>query len=400
MPDDIDRVGSATGIGFERKIRIAGGSKPVDTVIPESPMNAVMDTRPLAPTPDADPLAELRWQAVVHRDAREDGKFVYAVRTTGVYCRPSCPSRAAKRQNVAFFASGELAAAAGYRPCKRCRPDEISPQHARNVLVRQACKTIERSDSTPTLAQLAQQAGMSPFHFHRVFRAVTGLTPKAFHQAVLARRLTGSLQSAPSVTAALYDAGFSSSGRFYATAPDLLGMSPGSYRKGGAGAHIRYAVEPCSLGWLIVAATRRGLCAIAFGDAPQTLADDLRDRFPQAQFEPADDEFRRWIARVLAYIEQPRGVLDLPLDIQGTVFQHRVWQALRAIPAGETASYGEIAERLGQPNACRAVAHACASNSVAVAIPCHRAVRADGTLSGYRWGITRKAELLRRENED
>lgn len=254
-------------------------------------------------------------------------------------------------------------------------------------------------NSAMGIKSLAPTLNANPLAERR-WKAATGLTPKAFHQAILARRLADSLQIASSVTAVLYDAGFNSSGRFYAAAPALLGMSPNSYRKGGAGEHIRHAVEPCSLGWVIVAATRTGICAIAFGDAPQTLANDLRARFPQAQFEPADDEFRCWIARVLAYIEQPRGMLDLPLDIQGTVFQHRVWQALRAIPAGETASYGEIAERLGQANAYRAVAHACASNYVALAIPCHRAVRADGTLSGYRWGIARKAELLRREHEE
>lgn len=363
-----------------------------------------MDTERVATPPNAAPmeaaqLAEQRWQAVVRRDAQADGEFVYAVRTTGVYCRPSCPSRAAKRENVAFFESPELAVAAGFRSCKRCRPDAPSQQQQRNELVRQACEAIEHSTSAPTLAQLAQQARMSPFHFHRIFKAATGLTPKAFHKAVLARRVAETLQSAQSVTAALYDAGFNSAGRFYEAAPALLGMSPGSYRKGGAGEHIRYAVEPCALGWVIVAATRKGICAIEFGDAAQTLADRVRARFPQAQFEAADAEFTRWVARVLAYIEQPRGVLDLPLDVQGTVFQHRVWQALQAIPAGETASYTKIAERIGQPQAWRAVAHACAGNPVAVAIPCHRAVRVNGDLAGYRWGIARKAELLRRENK-
>lgn len=363
-----------------------------------------MDTEPLATPPNAAPikaaqLAEQRWRAVIRRDAQADGEFVYAVRTTGVYCRPSCPSRAAKRQNVEFFESPELAVAAGYRSCKRCRPDSPSQQQQRNALVRQACEAIEHSASAPTLAQLAQQAGMSPYHFHRIFKAATGLTPKGFHQAVLARRVAASLQSAPSVTEALYDAGFNSAGRFYEAAPALLGMSPASYRKGGAGEHIRYAVEPCALGWIIVAATRKGVCAIEFGESEAILADQVRTRFPQAQVEAADAEFTRWVAHVLAYIEQPRGVLDLPLDVQGTVFQRRVWQALQSIPAGQTASYAEIAERIGQPRAWRAVAHACAGNPVAVAIPCHRAVRADGELAGYRWGIARKAELLRRENK-
>ncbi|MHB1186641.1 bifunctional DNA-binding transcriptional regulator/O6-methylguanine-DNA methyltransferase Ada [Thiobacillus sp.] len=360
-----------------------------------------MDTEPVASPPNAAPTeAEQRWQAVVRRDPQADGEFVYAVRTTGVYCRPSCPSRAARRENVAFFDTPDLAIAAGYRPCKRCKPNEISQQQRRNALVLQACQAIEHSASALSLTQLAQQAGMSPHHFQRIFKSVTGLSPKGYHKAVQARRVTASLQSAPSVTDALYDAGFNSAGRFYEDAPALLGMSPGSYRKGGAGEHIRHAVEPCTLGWVIVAATRKGICAIEFGESAQVLEDRIRARFPQAQFEPSDAEFRQWIAQVLRYIEQPRGVLDLPLDVQGTVFQRRVWQALQAIPAGQTASYAEIAGRIGQPRAFRAVAHACAGNPVALAIPCHRAVRTDGSLAGYRWGIARKAELLRRENEE
>lgn len=359
-----------------------------------------MDTELVASPPNAAQIeAEQRWQAVVHRDPQADGEFVYAVRTTGVYCRPSCPSRAAKRQNVEFFESPGLAAAAGYRPCKRCRPDAPSQQERRGELVRQACLTIARSASAPALAQLGQQAGMSPYHFHRIFKAGTGLTPKAFHKAVRAGRMTASLQSAGSVTEAIYDAGFNSAGRFYEAASAMLGMSPGTYRRGGAGEHIRYAVVPCALGWVVVAATRKGVCAIELGDSAQALAEGLLARFSQAQFEAADAGFQRWVADVLAYIEQPRGVLDLPLDVQGTVFQRRVWQALQAIPAGETASYGEIAARIGQPGAHRAVAHACAGNPVAVAIPCHRAVRTDGRLTGYRWGIARKAELLRREGK-
>jgi AraC family transcriptional regulator of adaptative response/methylated-DNA-[protein]-cysteine methyltransferase len=356
-----------------------------------------MDAEPTPTPPNADQLAEQRWQAVIRRDANADGEFVYAVRTTGVYCRPSCPSRAAKRENVAFFDTAALAAAAGYRPCKRCRPDAPSLQQRRHALVRRACEAIEASTSAPTLVQLAQQAGMSPYHFQRIFKAITGLSPKAYHQALQARRVAAALQSAPSVTAAIYDAGFNSTGRFYENAPALLGMVPGRYRQGGAGEHIRYAVERCALGWIVVAATRKGVCTIEFGDEPQALTDRVRARFPKAAFEPADAAFRRWVARVLRYVEQPRGVLDLPLDVQGTILQHRVWQALQAIPAGQTVSYGELAERLGQPKAHRAVAHACAVNPVAVAIPCHRAVRADGSLAGYRWGLVRKAELLKRE---
>lgn len=347
----------------------------------------------------AELLREQRWQAVVGRNAHADGAFVYAVRTTGVYCRPSCPSRAAKRENVEFFETNEQAAQAGYRACKRCRPEALSQEKRRRALVVQACRAIEQSDSALPLAALAQQAGLSPHHFHRIFKAATGLTPKAFYKSVRARRVANALQSTPSVTEAIYASGFNSAGRFYEESGALLGMAPGTYRKGAAGEQIRYAVAPCALGQVIVAATRRGVCAIEFGDAAPALVESLHERFPKARFESGDEEFRGWVARVLGYLDQPQGALDLPLDVQGTVFQQRVWQALREIPAGQTASYAEIARRIGQPRAHRAVAHACAQNQVAVAIPCHRVVRRDGELSGYRWGVARKAELLKREGE-
>ena len=343
--------------------------------------------------------AASRWQAVVRRDAEADGEFVYAVKTTGVYCRPSCPSRAAKRQNVEFFDTSALAVAAGYRACKRCQPEAISQQQKWNAMVLQACQAIEQSASALSLEQLAHQAGISRYHFHRIFKAVTGLTPKAFHQAVQARRVTASLLSAPSITEAIYDAGFNSAGRFYTDAHALLGMSPRSFRQGGAGEYIRYAVEPCALGWVLIAATRQGVCAIEFDETVETLTLRIHARFPQAQFEPADAEFQRFISRVIRYLDQPQGVLELPLDVRGTVFQRRVWQALQTIPAGQTASYSEVAERIGQPKAFRAVAHACAGNPVAVAIPCHRVIRANGALSQYRWGVERKAALLRLERK-
>lgn len=362
-------------------------------------MNTEMSARAAkAPPTDARRLPGQRWEAVVRRDKRADGEFVYAVRTTGVYCRPSCPSRTAKRENVEFFDTNELAAAAGYRACKRCKPEALSQEQRRKALVIRACRAIEQSASALLLEQLARQAGLSPHHFHRIFKDVTGLTPKDFYQSVRARRVAASLQSAQSVTEAIYEAGFNSAGRFYEGAGAMLGMSPGAYLKGAAGEHIRYAVEPCALGLVIVAATRKGVCAIEFGEAAPALAGRLRERFPGARFEPADAEFRGWIARVVGYLDQPRGALDLPLDVRGTVFQHRVWRALREIPAGQIASYAEIARRIGQPGAQRAVAHACASNQVAVAIPCHRVVRSDGELAGYRWGVERKAELLRRES--
>ena len=343
--------------------------------------------------------ADIRWQAVVGRDPQADGAFVYAVKTTGVYCRPSCPSRTAKRENVEYFETNEQAVRAGYRACKRCRPEALSQDQRRRTLVVQACRVIEQSGSALPLAALARQCGLSPHHFHRIFKAATGLTPKAYYQSVRAGRVTAALQSAPSVTEAIYASGFNSAGRFYEESGALLGMAPGTYRKGAAGEQIRYAVAPCALGQVIVAATRRGVCAIEFGEAAPALVARLRARFHKAGFAPADDEFRDWVARVLDYLARPRGALDLPLDVQGTVFQHRVWQALRDIPAGQTASYAEIARRIGQPGAHRVVAHACAKNQVAVAIPCHRVVRGDGELAGYRWGVARKAALLRRESD-
>ena len=344
-------------------------------------------------------LTEARWQAVTCRDPQMDDQFVYAVKTTGIYCRPSCPSRAARRRNVVFFDTADLAVAAGYRACKRCKPDRPSQQQSRNALVLQACQAMENSSSALSLEQLAQQAQISRYHFHRIFKSVTGLTPKAFHQAVQAKRIAASLQSAPSITDAIYDAGFNSAGRFYDSAHSLLGMQPTRFREGGRGESIRYGLAPCALGWVIVAATHKGVCAIEFGDVAQTLSEQIHEQFHQAQFEEADPEFKRWIAQVIRYLDQPQGVLSLPLDIRGTVFQRRVWQAMQAIPAGQTASYSEVAERIGQPKAFRAVAHACACNAIAVAIPCHRVIRANGSLSKYRWGPERKAELLRRERK-
>ena len=338
-----------------------------------------------------------RWDAVQQRVRYFDGEFVFAVVTTGIYCRPSCPSKAAKRQNVRFFDTTSLALAAGFRACKRCKPDGISQEHARNDLIERACSLITANASPLTLNDLSAELDMSPHHLHRVFKLVTGVTPKDFQKAVLKARVQAALAKPQSITEAIYDAGFNSSGRFYEGADAMLGMTPQSLRRGGQGASIRYAVEPCALGVILVAATPRGVCAIEFGDSAHDLVDRLRLRFPKAMLEPADAQFRQWIGKVLQFIEQPQGLLDLPLHIQGTVFQQRVWKALQDIPSGQTASYAQVAEKIGQPTAVRAVARACAANEVAVAIPCHRVVRSDGSLSGYRWGVERKAELLRRE---
>ena len=335
--------------------------------------------------------------AVTHRDLRADGKFYYAVRTTGVYCRPSCASRPARRENVDFYKSIYAAEQAGFRPCKRCRPNEPALAELRADAVAKACRTIETAACAPSLGALAQAAGMSRFHFHRVFRSVTGVTPKAYAAQYRAQRVRRALSRSETVTNAIYDAGFNSSGRFYAIATDTLGMTPTKFRARGAGESIRFAVGDCSLGAVLVAATDKGVCSIMLGDDPQALVRELQDRFGNAHLIGADQAFEQWVAKVIGFVEAPALGLDLPLDVRGTAFQQRVWQALREIPAGQTASYTEIAARIGAPKAVRAVAHACASNAIAVAIPCHRVIRQNGALSGYRWGVERKRALLDRE---
>jgi AraC family transcriptional regulator of adaptative response/methylated-DNA-[protein]-cysteine methyltransferase len=338
-----------------------------------------------------------RWEAVKRRDRAADGIFYYSVRTTGVYCRPSCGARLPRRENVAFHASPVAAEKAGFRPCKRCRPTEAGLAERQAAAVAKACRTIERADELPSLAALAQSAGMSRFHFHRVFKQVTGVTPKAYAAAHRAKRVRTALGASGSVTEAIYDAGFNSSGRFYAASTDLLGMTPRDFRAGGTGAAIRFAVGQCSLGAILVAATDKGVCAIMLGDDPDALVRELQDRFPKARLIGGEADFERLVAKVVGFVEAPAQGLDLPLDLRGTAFQQRVWQALQKIPAGRTATYMEIAKRIGRPKAVRAVAAACADNPVAVAIPCHRVVRLDGNLAGYRWGIARKRALLDKE---
>lgn len=362
-------------------------------------MNAMTDAAVKAVSDVKAPYAsdEAKWEAVMQRDPAADGVFYYSVRTTGVYCRPSCASRRAHRENIQFHASAQAAEQAGFRPCKRCRPDQQGPAARQAALIAAACRTIEQASEMPRLEDLARAAQMSRFHFHRLFRAQTGVTPKAYGDAHRARRVRDALGRSATVTEAIYDAGFNSNGRFYETSPDVLGMTPTAFRAGGRGVSIRFAVGECWLGPILVAATGKGVCAILLGDDPDTLVRDLQDRFPNAQLLGADAEFEQWIAHVVGFIDRPAIGLDLPLDVLGTAFQQRVWQALREIPPGSTASYAEIARRIGQPRAVRAVAQACASNWLAVAIPCHRVVRTDGALSGYRWGIERKRALLDKE---
>jgi AraC family transcriptional regulator of adaptative response/methylated-DNA-[protein]-cysteine methyltransferase len=340
---------------------------------------------------------EARWVAVVTRDRSHDGKFYYSVASTGVYCRPSCPSRLAHRMNVRFHDTRTEAEAAGFRPCKRCRPDQPALEEQRATKIANACRLIEDAEEKPTLEELAQSTRLSPYHFHRIFKAVTGVTPKAYAIAHRQKRVRERLAKSRSVTEAIYDAGFNSSGRFYANSSRVLGMTPRAFRKGGANADIRFAAGECSLGSILVAASDNGVCAISFGDEPEALVRDLQDKFPRARLIGGDADFEQLVAKVVGFVETPRIGFDLPLDVRGTAFQHRVWAALQDIPPGSTASYTEIAERIGTPKAVRAVAGACAANKIAVAIPCHRIVRTDGTISGYRWGVERKRILLERE---
>jgi len=338
-----------------------------------------------------------RWAAVVARDRAADGDFYYSVKTTGVYCRPSCAARLANPRNVRFHPTPADAERAGFRPCKRCKPGQPSLEEQHAGKVAESCRAIEAAEETPTLAALASAAGLSPYHFHRVFKAVTGLTPKDYATAHRTRRVQAELRRSDTVTQAIYDAGFNSGGRFYANSDAMLGMTPRDFRAGGTNMDIQFAVGQCSLGAILVAKSAKGVCAILLGDDPDALVRDLQDRFPRAGLTGGDAGFEAMVATVVGFVEAPRIGFDLPLDVRGTAFQQRVWQALQGIPAGETASYTDVARRIGLPKAVRAVAAACAANALAVAIPCHRVVRSDGALSGYRWGVARKRSLLERE---
>jgi AraC family transcriptional regulator of adaptative response/methylated-DNA-[protein]-cysteine methyltransferase len=336
------------------------------------------------------------YDALVARDSAADGVFLYAVKTTGIYCRPPCPARTPLPKNIEFFPTPTAAQAAGYRPCKRCRPDGTPIQHEQAALIAAACRRIATSETALSLAALAEEARLSPFHFHRLFKSTIGVTPKAYAASLRAEKTQKSLGSARSVTAAIYEAGYESSSRFYADAPAHLGMAPATYRKGAPGERIRVATAPCALGHVLVAATATGVCAITLGDDPATLKTELTRQFPHAKIEPADATL---LSTIVALVEGTAPTANLPLDIRGTAFQQRVWAALRAIPPGQTVSYAQIAEILGAPKAARAVAAACAANRLAIAIPCHRVIRGDGDLAGYRWGITRKRALLARESK-
>jgi len=386
--------------GFEIKERSVWGRE-ADQIAASSiqKCKAMTESFSLIPGDASLPVAEdPRWARIVARDKSADGKLWYSVSTTGVYCRPSCPSRTANPKNVQLHDSLEEAKATGFRPCLRCNPDAPSADAGNAALVEKACRIIEASEDEPSLEALAEAVGRSPSYFHRLFKASTGLTPKDYAAAHRARKVREELAAGSSVTEAIYGAGFNSSGRFYEKATDMLGMTPSRYRSGGANEEIRFAVGQTSLGSILVASSAKGVAAILLGEDPDALVRNLQDRFPKARLIGADAAYEALVARVVGLIEMPRVGLDLPLDVRGTAFQQRVWQALREIPVGATVSYAEIAQRIGSPKAVRAVAGACAANNLAVAIPCHRVVRNDGALSGYAWGVERKRALLDRED--
>jgi AraC family transcriptional regulator, regulatory protein of adaptative response / methylated-DNA-[protein]-cysteine methyltransferase len=337
------------------------------------------------------------WTAVENRDASADGNFFYGVRTTGVYCRPGCASRRPLRTNTAFFETTAAAEAAGFRACKRCRPADDSAASRHVAAIEKACALLRTSESVPSLGELADAACVSRFHFHRVFKQITGVTPRDYARSHRLHRLGEKLDSGQPIAASIYASGFGSSSRAYEAAPAGLGMTPGARRRKGSGETIRFVTVSTPLGWALVAATARGICMTALSDDRDSLAVTLQQRFPRAELIAEDAQLKGWADRIVRFITAPDQNLDLPLDIRGTAFQARVWRALQKIPLGKTASYTEIAAALGQPKAVRAVAQACAANKLALIVPCHRVIRSDGELGGYRWGLERKRALLERE---
>jgi AraC family transcriptional regulator, regulatory protein of adaptative response / methylated-DNA-[protein]-cysteine methyltransferase len=342
-------------------------------------------------------IEDVRWEALSRRDKSADGTFWYGVATTGVYCRPGCSSRLPKRTNVRFFDRPADAERAGFRACKRCKPDELQVEPLHIKVIIRACALLDAAEHPMSLRELADAAKLSPSHFHRLFKATTGVTPKQYASAKRIHRVQERLHQDPTITEAMYNAGFGSSSRFYAASMTALGMKPSAYRNGAKGVTIRFAVEKCYLGWVLIGATSRGICTIEFGDTADALIQQLHTRFPFAELIGNDSTFDAWVTQVLTFIEAPQRGFHLPLDVKGTAFQRRVWTALQNIPVGTKISYKEIAALIGRPKAVRAVAQACASNPVAVAIPCHRVVASNGSLNGYRWGVARKRAMLEHE---
>ena len=346
--------------------------------------------RPLASEIPID--ADAAWAAVLRRDRAADGRFVTGVLSTRIYCRPSCAARHPKRAHVRFFPDGAAARAAGLRPCLRCRPDEVARDAAGLAA---AIRLIEAAETVPALAEMAAAAGYAPHHFHRLFKRATGVTPAAYARALRAGRVTAALEEKGTVTDAIHDAGYAAASRFYAEAPDRLGMTPSAWRDGGRGATIRWAMAETAFGAMLVAATERGICRLSFGEDETALS----ARFPKAAIAPGNAALANLVARVVAAVAAPALIHDLPVDVRGTAFQEAVWRELSRIPAGETLSYAALAARAGKPGAARAAGSACGANPVAILIPCHRAQRGDGSLGGYAWGLPMKQELLRRERE-
>ena len=352
---------------------------------------AITEERPDAHVDDP------RWRSIVNRDASADGTFYYSVRTTGVYCRPSCGARLARPEHVEFHLTCGDAEEAGFRPCKRCKPNRPAVTYENAKKVATACRLIEQSEEGLSLEALANFVGLSVYYFHRTFKSITGLTPKEYAEAHRSERVRVTLERSDTVTEAIYKAGFNSSGRFYKTSNEVLGMSPSTFRAGGTDTDIFFAIGECSLGSILVAQSHIGVCSILLGDDPAALVRNLQDRFPKANLIGEEPGYETVVAKVIGLIESPAIGCDLPLDIRGTAFQRRVWKALQQIPPGTTASYSDIATRIGMPKAVRAVARACGANELAVAIPCHRVVKNDGSLSGYRWGVDHKRALLESE---
>jgi AraC family transcriptional regulator of adaptative response/methylated-DNA-[protein]-cysteine methyltransferase len=340
-----------------------------------------------------------RWQSVSERDHAADGAFFFGVRTTGIYCRASCPAKRPKPENVSFFTSTHGAERAGLRPCKRCHPDRPELWKQNSDVIAEICRVIEASDAIPNLDALAKKSGFSAHHLHRLFKQATGVTPRQYALAHRAKRVRENLAKGNSVTSTIHANGYSSTSRFYEDAGKMLGMKPGQYKSGGANMKIEYAIGDSSLGKILVATTERGICAIYLDSSAKALVAELYSRFPKANIEPANKTFEKTVAKVVAFAENPKRALDLPLDLQGTAFQQRVWNALQKIPAGKTMTYGEIAKKIGAPDAVRAVGTACGANHVSLVVPCHRVIGKDGKLTGYRWGVERKKKLLERERD-
>jgi AraC family transcriptional regulator of adaptative response/methylated-DNA-[protein]-cysteine methyltransferase len=342
---------------------------------------------------------ERLWQAVLSRDASADQAFVYAVRTTGIYCRPSCPSRRPRRDSVAFFAGPDAAEIAGFRECRRCRPRAGAAPPPGLAQVRRACAYIDaHADEPVTLAQLAAHVRTSPFHLQRTFTRLVGISPRAYQEAVRAGRFRAGLRQGTPVSGAVYDAGYGSISRVYERRPTGRGMTPAAYRRGGRGVAMTYTIVDSPVGRMMVAGTDKGICSVKLGERDERLEQDLRREYPEADISRDQPAFDRWVRALVAHLDGRRPHLDLPIDVQATAFQWKVWRYLQSIPYGETRAYSEVANGIGRPAAVRAVARACATNPVCLVIPCHRVVAKDGSLGGYRWGVDRKKALLRKES--